>query len=209
MESRERVGSVYQRTSDGRWVAAIRVEGRKVVRYANTRAGAEEQLQKLRAEVEAGFTPLAVRLTFGEWFDLWFDLQAASMPGGWADRYRVHVRPFRRLFESTWLERVTAVRLAQALLILRGQVAPHRLRLGLIAIKISLDDAVALGSLRSNPAHRVATPMRVRVRVRRDANRIRMLKATGSAGQFGERRGTSRPAGSLETKRGKRRRRSI
>lgn len=81
-------GSIYER-KDGRWVAAVRVRGRRVVAYAHS----PEEARALLPDLWRDNRPADSRMTVGRWLDTWL----ASMrpprvrPSTWVS-YELHVR---------------------------------------------------------------------------------------------------------------------
>lgn len=95
-------GSVYQRASDGLWVAAVTVNGRRKVRYAKTEKAALKKRRDLLTEIEAGRPLPAGRTpTVGQYLRRWLDnrlpseVEAGHLRQSTADSYRqaldVHV----------------------------------------------------------------------------------------------------------------------
>ena len=73
-------GTIYQRASDGRWVAALRWptgEGKR--RYARTQKDALKQLEVLKSELRAGHPPPDDRLTVGTWLDRWLEQRVSKL----------------------------------------------------------------------------------------------------------------------------------
>jgi integrase len=94
-----REASIYQRKSDGRWVAAITVPGkRQRFLYARTREEARQKLRDAVRKQEQGL-PIAVkRRTVGEFLDTW--LEEAVKPSvrprtydSYAQMVRLHINP--------------------------------------------------------------------------------------------------------------------
>lgn len=98
-------GSVYQRTSDGLWVASVTLpDGRRRVRYAHEEKDAKRKLRALLAEVDAGRPLPAGRApTLGQYLERWLevripsDVEAGHIRRNTADSYgtkiRLHVLP--------------------------------------------------------------------------------------------------------------------
>ena len=90
-------GSIYQRASDGRWVAALIMEdGRRMVRRASSRKEAAAKLElllKARAEGQA----MAADRSTSAFFNEWLAVVKHTVAAGTFERYeqyiRVHVIP--------------------------------------------------------------------------------------------------------------------
>lgn len=144
-------GSLTQR-ADGRWQAALQVEGRR-----RTRAAAAQRLQELiRQAAQAGALPDPGKRTVGELLDAWLDTKAPTVrPRTLADYAAVCWRHVPASFRAFRLAKVGPDRIARfcARLQARGQ---HRTALNVFRC---LDAALALaarwGWLTANPCDRV------------------------------------------------------
>lgn len=93
-------GSVYQRASDGLWVASVTLpSGRRKVRYAKDERAALKKRRDLLAEVEAGRPLPAGRTpTIGQYLTRWMtnrlasEVEAGHLRASTADSYRQYVR---------------------------------------------------------------------------------------------------------------------
>src|ERR1700755_1676378 len=89
-------GSVYQRASDGLWVAAVTLpSGRRKVAYGKTEKEALTKRRRLLADVEAGRpVPLGRTPTIGKFLLHWLDVriagevEAGHIQPSTADHYR-------------------------------------------------------------------------------------------------------------------------
>ena len=63
-------GSIYQR-KDGRWAASIVMDGKRITRYAKTRAKANDRLQEVQRQQHQGLTPLPQRMILGDYLHDW------------------------------------------------------------------------------------------------------------------------------------------
>lgn len=89
-------GSIYRR-SDGMWVAAVSVDGKRRVFYGSTRAKANEKLKRAFEDVRNGTLTDPTRLTVGEFLEGWLEDTARPRirPLTYAS-YKVNVRHVRR-----------------------------------------------------------------------------------------------------------------
>jgi integrase len=72
-------GSLYQRASDGKWVGAVMVDGRRRVVYGATQREARDELRKVLRAVEDGMPITKGRgLTVGAYFEQWCDVTLTS-----------------------------------------------------------------------------------------------------------------------------------
>lgn len=180
-------GSVFKRSSDGRWVAQIRrldpATGRTkpVRRYASSEKKAEDLLRQLRAGTEeASRRQTRPGMTVADWVDHWADhsLPVSKLKPGTRDLYSQMARTTLRdtlgdvrldLFTPTeaekWLARLAQVRrLGKA----KGPekvrhrdgkvISASRQRTAFNALSRALDTAVRDGLIQTNPLRQVARP---------------------------------------------------
>jgi len=90
-------GSIYQRASDGRWVAALRwPTGERKRRYARTQKEALRELEELKADRRAGHPPPDDRLTVGAWLDHWLEHRVSKLTYNTRTSYEQVVRDYVR-----------------------------------------------------------------------------------------------------------------
>lgn len=92
-----REGSLWQRSSDGRWCGAITVEGKRRYVYAKTRQAAAEKLTALLKEGQDGVPAVGQRETVGAFAERWLEAKRPSIRASTHRRYstllRVNVLP--------------------------------------------------------------------------------------------------------------------
>ncbi len=93
-----REGSIYQRKSDGRWVAACTVNGKQQYQYARTKEEARQKLREMQRRREDGQPVTLPRQTLGQFLDRW--LEDAIKPSvrsrtyaSYAQMVRLHLKP--------------------------------------------------------------------------------------------------------------------
>src|SRR5215217_1057473 len=93
-----REGSIYQRKSDGRWVAACTVNGKQQCQYARTKEEARQKLREMQRRREEGQPATLPRQTLGQFLDRW--LEDAIKPSvrsrtyaSYAQMVRLHLKP--------------------------------------------------------------------------------------------------------------------
>lgn len=150
-------GSVYQRSSDGRWVAALWVGGRKLTRYAPTKKQAQEKLAALQRELGLGHLAPPTRLTLAQWADQW--LAGKTLRASSRATYRRALAAWCGVLGTTRLHRLTPATL-QALLWgwQRDGVGARSLQQRWAYLHACLADAVRLGLLPANPLDQVPKP---------------------------------------------------
>ena len=84
-------GSIYQR-KDGRWAASITFEGRRVSRYAKTRAQAAQKLRDLQRLEDRGLSLANSRMRLREYLEQWLTGARNRLRPGVFDAYEVMVR---------------------------------------------------------------------------------------------------------------------
>ena len=151
-------GSVYKR-ADGKWVAALRVSGRKIVRYAGSRTDAVTKLNTLKAEHHYGALVPPSQLTLASWIDQWLALVEPELRPSTFHTYRLALATIADVTGATRLDKVTPLLLTQTLALLKQQGrGQRRLNLAHTYLKTCLKSAVDLGLLASNPLERVKKP---------------------------------------------------
>lgn len=91
-------GSVYQRTSDGRWVGTVHLgweDGKRKRRtvYGRTQGDVVAELQRIRANIAAGLPVPAARLTVGQYLHEWSEqVLPGTVSQPTEDTYRLNIR---------------------------------------------------------------------------------------------------------------------
>src|SRR4051794_11311884 len=99
-------GSVYQRT-DGRWVAAIAIAGKRIVRYAKTRREASQSLQALSREYHLGTLSTPSERTFSEWISQWLSMREVQLRPSAHRAYRQALKPISEEIGHIRLHKIT------------------------------------------------------------------------------------------------------
>ena len=61
-------GSIFLRKSDGRWVAAVSIEGRQLPKYFKTQKEARTWVKSMQDQVDAGLSMAGAQLTVADIF---------------------------------------------------------------------------------------------------------------------------------------------
>ncbi len=152
-------GSITQR-KDGRWQAALQVDGRRRVAYGRTRQEAAAKLAELKRQAaQTGGLPDPGRRTLGELLDAWLETAAPTLkPRTQADYADICARYLRPPLGALRLNRVTPERV-QRLVSGYQRAGQHRTALKAYrALSQALALAVRWGWLANNPAERVDPP---------------------------------------------------
>src|SRR5438552_5272818 len=91
-------GSIYQRKSDGKWVASITLDdGRRKVFYADSQGDALKKLKKAVQEQEKGTLTVGPQHTLAQYLDYWFSVYKKNIRPRSQERYeqiiRLHLVP--------------------------------------------------------------------------------------------------------------------
>jgi len=91
-------GSVYQRASDGRWIGAIMVEGKRKTVSGKTRAEANRKLTRIKADLDRGLPMITGGLTLNAFLDQWLEetVKPSKRPKTYLNYeylVRVHIKP--------------------------------------------------------------------------------------------------------------------
>jgi len=147
-------GSVFQR-KDGRWVAALTVNGKRKLVYAKSQAEARRRLAELQQEVgRTGIIARPGKRTVNDLLDVWLDTAQLRVTTrtGYEKVLRTHVRS---VLGGMRLARLSPDHLQKLYSRLDGKRTPskvHRI------LHRALAQAVLWGWLATNPADRVAAP---------------------------------------------------
>ena len=105
-------GSVYQRSSDGKWVTAVSVNGRRVVKYSRTETEARKKLAELLvAQQQQTLTPPS-KITLKEWAAHWLADEAPDLRPSTAAAYRRYLALVTAEAGSVRLDMLTSLGLA-------------------------------------------------------------------------------------------------
>ncbi|CCF85356.1 putative Integrase family protein [Nitrolancea hollandica Lb] len=140
-------GSIYQR-KDGRWVAAVMVEGRRVSRYRKTQAEAEQALTEL-------LTATAT-VTLADWAEEW--LQSRQLRPSTQTAYRKALKPVLTKLGKRPLSELTPLRLVRFFNRRRAETGPRSVQETYAVLRTCLEGAVSLGLLATNPMAKVPKP---------------------------------------------------
>lgn len=151
-------GSIYQRspkTSDGRWVAAVRVKGRQVVRYGRTRAEATRLLREMSDH------PRPER-TVEDQLRAWYRGRKPSLRPSSARRYESVIRAElgeHGRYMTLRLDELDSGGVADWRdAMLRANLGARAVRLAMTVLRMALKSAEADGLIPRNPAASVALP---------------------------------------------------
>jgi integrase len=90
-----REGSIFKR-ADGRWCAQISIQGRRLTKYAGTRAECREWIKETLAQVDQGLTLAAAKITVSALLDRWLETAKPSLAHQTWQAYERHVRLYIR-----------------------------------------------------------------------------------------------------------------
>lgn len=159
-------GGVYQRESDGLWVATLSLgydgngkRKRKVV-YGQTKGEALDKLRDLQNSAASGRLPDAGNITLAEYLRVWLDgVKASVEPTTWATydgHYRNHLKP---QLGGVKLGALTAVHVSHLYTeLLKGGVSASTTRKVGITLRAALERAVEMRAIPFNPADAVPKP---------------------------------------------------
>jgi integrase len=152
---------VYQR-ADGLWVAALKVQGRKLVRYARSRTEARERLRALLVQAGTGRLSAPSRLTLADWVARWLAMVEPDRRPATMRSYRQVLPPVLTRLGGVKLHRLTPAAVSLALAELRRQgMGTRQLQLAHATLRACLEAAVRLGELADNPVRHVPKPTHV------------------------------------------------
>ncbi|HYU74883.1 MAG TPA: tyrosine-type recombinase/integrase [Ktedonobacteraceae bacterium] len=158
-------GSVYQRTSDNRWVASVRLpNGQRLSRYGDTEQEAKRNLKEAQKELERGRLVTAKDQTVEAFLNYWLEIRSPTLRRSTIVNYRTkirkHVLPY---IGRTKLQKLTGDML-QSLYskLLNKKLSPNTVNVVHTILKSAFKDAVLWEKLAVNPCDKVKPPKRVR-----------------------------------------------
>jgi integrase len=153
-------GTVYQRGSDGRWVASLRLPGgKRVVRYAGSEREARARLSELLRHQGAGQLAAPSRMTVGEWVERWLERKAAGVRPKTVRLYRQALGHLTAEVGAVRLDRCGPLVLAEAFRRLAARGVGSRMReQAYVYGKSCFAEAVRVGVLAQNPFDRLDKP---------------------------------------------------
>jgi integrase len=152
-------GSVYRRKSDGKWAAAISIDGKRVVRYSATEREAKAMLRQLQHDREHNRTTLPTDVTLSEWVTRWLTTCELDLRPSTCRTYREVLQFVCDVIGSVRLHKLTNRKLTDAFAQLQRQGrGKRRLNLAHTYLRKCLQDAVDHELLGTNPMDRVKKP---------------------------------------------------
>ncbi|WP_243123826.1 tyrosine-type recombinase/integrase [Thermaerobacter sp. FW80] len=158
-------GSIYQRKSDNKWVAAVTVytgdgRRRRKTRVCRTRAEAKKALQELLADLRAGRLAAGASVTTGDYLATWLDSVKHGLRPRTLESYsyivRHHLSPEIGRIK---LERLTPAHVQDLLdRKLAAGLSPRTVRYIFTVLNAALGRAVKFGILTRNPCDVVEAP---------------------------------------------------
>ncbi len=140
-------------------MAAVKVQGRKHVRYAKTRQEARERLAELLVRAGTGRLSAPSSLTLQDWAARWLALVAPERRPATLRTYTQTLGPVLKRLGRVRLSRLTPGGIALALAELRtAGMGTRQVQLAYATLRACLEQAVRLGELADNPAARVEKP---------------------------------------------------
>ncbi len=155
-------GSVYQR-KDGKWVASLARDGRRVVRYASTQRAAHQRLAEMLVELDGreSSSLSAPEVTLEMWVQQWMRITAPRLRPSTVRSYEQVLDMVCDEIGHLPLVEVSPLNVTEALASLheagRGQ---RRIQMAYTVLKTCLREAVNLDLLSGNPLNRVRKPTR-------------------------------------------------
>ncbi|GHO59168.1 site-specific integrase [Ktedonobacter robiniae] len=151
-------GSVYRR-SDGRYAATVRINGKRITRYAKDEKAANALRKQLLKEAEQGLNLQAPKYTVKEYLEYWLEVHRPTIRATTYVSYSFRILQLGEVFGRTKLRDLKAdkIQLSYGKMLEAG-VAASTIRLNHRILKKALRDAVSWGYLIANPALGVTPP---------------------------------------------------
>ncbi|HEV3312900.1 MAG TPA: tyrosine-type recombinase/integrase [Chloroflexota bacterium] len=157
-------GSIYKRKSDGRWVAAVCLDGgkRKVV-YGATKAEALEKLDAARSAKRAGRLTAAKGQTVAHYLDGWLETIRHSIRVSTYKNYSTGIKWLKPHVGHVRLDRLAPALIQQAYSdMLSSGLSGRSVQISATLLRTALKQAVRLGLMTYDPTDMVTPPRRTR-----------------------------------------------
>ncbi len=161
-------GAIYQRESDGRYVASLRLSsGRRKYFYSSksqtderkARAEVKAKLEKFKRELEAGIAATeATRQTVSAYLDYWLEVKKATVRASTIISHRKHLKPLRPLIGHIKLTKLTTDQVQVCYGKLQKTHAPNTIRTVHRILSAAMNDAVEWKRIGVNPCKSVKQP---------------------------------------------------
>jgi integrase len=154
-------GSVYQRKTDGRWVATLRVNGKRLYFYGATRSEVEKKRRAAIIAQEKGelATEGSARQTVQQYLEDWLAIKKTSVrPATYIVYQRAYRCWIRGFLGEQLLKKVTAQYIQAMYGKLQSHLKPSTIRLIHRVLNVAFSDAVTWGYIGFNPMRRVTPP---------------------------------------------------
>lgn len=178
-------GSVTRRPN-GKWLAQVLVDGRRLSHTVETKREAERWIRETLFKAERGLLPAeAARVTVAQFLDRWLEAKAAQVRPKTLEQYRdfvrLHLKPALGRLRLSEL-RPDHLQGLYSQMLGRG-LAPKTVRLCHATIRAALNDALRWGLIARNPALAATPPRPARreLRVWSAAEARRFLEAVAGA----------------------------
>lgn len=156
---RNNLGSVYQRKSDGRWIAAFWLGDKKIVKYAASERDAKHLLSTLQREHHVGTLAAPTKVTLETWATDWLAQVAPTLRPSSQQTYRYALDRVLPSLGKARLDKLTAPVIAHAFARLAAvHGATRALEQSYTYLHACLERAVLLGMVGHNPMDRVPRP---------------------------------------------------
>jgi integrase len=153
-------GTVYQRASDGRWVASLRLPGgKRLWRYAGSEREARARLSELLRNQGGGLLAAPSRMTVGEWVERWLERKASTVRAKTRHLYSQTMGHLTAEVGAVRLDRCGPLLLAEAFRRMAARGVGSRVReQAYVYGKACFAEAVRVGALAQNPFDRLDKP---------------------------------------------------
>ena len=152
-------GSIYQRQSDGRWVAVVTLNGMRLVKYAQSKREAQQRLNDMIGAASTGTLSAPSKVTLGQWVEQWLGDQETACRPSTMRSYRQVLTPMMERIGQARMDRLTPLQLSRTFTDLhRRGIGTRRIQQGYVVLGTCLKRAVRLGVIGVNPLDRVDKP---------------------------------------------------
>ncbi|MBO0795474.1 MAG: site-specific integrase [Ktedonobacteraceae bacterium] len=157
-------GSVYRRKSDGRFVATLRADGKRLYFYGDTRAEALQKLKKAQREYEMGSLALSgAKLTVRQYLAYWSDIHGAYKKAHTRSNIAKACKRVDPFIGHLKLQKLTGDHLQHMYGIWQKEgLSPNTIRLIHVILSTAFKQAIKWKRMSSNPCKDVTLPKAVK-----------------------------------------------
>lgn len=145
-------GSIYQRSSDGRYVGSFYVDGERKSVYGDTRKEAKTKLEAAQQQAAQGTLVASDKRKVSEYLEYWLSVHKLEMEVQTTDNYMYRIALINRTLGLVPLQKLTTAQIQKWIFQMdEDEYAPGTIRFTVTVLQLALADAVKWKLLSFNP----------------------------------------------------------